>query len=73
MIQNRLKELRKARGKTQLQIAQVLGTTYQYYSTYEKGLRDLPLERAKKLAVYFNVSLDYLSGLSDRVEKSWLE
>ena len=73
MIQNRLKELRKARGKTQLQIAQVLGTTYQYYSTYEKGLRDLPPERAKKLAVYFNVSLDYLSGLSDRVEKSWLE
>ena len=73
MIQNRLKELRKARGKTQLQIAQVLGTTYQYYSTYEKGLRALPLERAKKLAVYFNVSLDYLSGLSDRVEKSWLE
>lgn len=73
MIQNRLKELRKARGKTQLQIAQVLGTTYQYYSTYEKGLRDLPLERAKKLAVYYNISLDYLSGLSDRAEKSWLE
>lgn len=73
MIQNRLQELRRKRGKTQLQIAQVLGTTYQYYSTYEKGLRDLPLERAKKLAVYYNVSLDYLSGLSDRAEKSWLE
>ena len=73
MIQNRLKELRRARGKTQLQIAQVLGTTYQYYSTYEKGQRDLPLERAKKLAVYYNVSLDYLSGLSGQAEKCWLE
>ncbi len=73
MIQNRLKELRRARGKTQLQIAPVLGTTYQEYSTYEKGQRDLPLERAKKLAVYYNVSLDYLSGLSGQAEKCWLE
>lgn len=73
MIQNRLRELRRERGKTQLQIAQVLGTTYQYYSTYEKGIRDLPLERAKKLAVYYNVSLDFLAGLSDHPEKSWLE
>ena len=73
MIQNRLKELRRARGKTQLQIAQVLGTTYQYYSTYEKGQRDLPLERAKKLAVYYNVSLDYLSGLSGQAENCWLD
>lgn len=73
MIQNRLRELRRERGKTQLQIAQVLGTTYQYYSTYEKGIRDLPLERAKKLAVYYNVSLDFLAGLSERPEKSWLE
>ena len=73
MIQNRLRELRRERGKTQLQIAQVLGTTYQYYSTYEKGIRDLPLERAKKLAVYYNVSLDFLAGLSDHSEKSWLE
>lgn len=73
MQQNRLRELRRMHGKTQLQIAQVLGTTYQYYSTYEKGLRDLPLERAKKLAVYYNVSLDYLAGLSGQPEKSWLE
>lgn len=72
-MQNRLRELRRMRGKTQLQIAQVLGTTYQYYSTYEKGIRDLPLERAKKLAVYYNVSLDFLAGLSDRPEKCWLE
>lgn len=73
MQQNRLRELRRMHGKTQLQIAQVLGTTYQYYSTYEKGLRDLPLERAKKLAVYYNVSLDYLAGLSGQPEKCWLE
>lgn len=73
MQQNRLRELRRTHGKTQLQIAQVLGTTYQYYSTYEKGQRDLPLERAKKLAVFYNVSLDFLAGLSGQPEKSWLE
>lgn len=63
MIQNRLKELRRARGKTQLQIAQVLGTTYQYYSTYEKGQRDLPLDgqKSSRFIIMFRLTtfLDY--------------
>lgn len=69
----RLRELRRTRRETQTHVAEVLGTTYQYYSTYEKGIRDIPLERAKKLAVYYNVSLDYLAGLSDDPGKSWLD
>lgn len=69
----RLRELRRMRRETQTAIADIIDTTYQYYSTYEKGIRDIPLERAKKLAVYYNVSLDYLAGLSDDPEKSWLD
>ena len=65
----RLKGLREDRDLTQTDIANVLGTTYQYYSTYEAGKRELPFSRAIELARYYNVSLDYLAGLIDTPEK----
>lgn len=61
----RLRNIREDRDLTQSEIAKVLGTTYQYYSTYESGKRDLPFSRAIKLAKFYNVSLDYLAGLTD--------
>ncbi len=61
----RLRNLREDRNLTQSDIAQILGTTYQYYSTYEAGKRELPFTRAIKLAQFYNVSLDYLAGLTD--------
>lgn len=73
IMYKRLRELRRTHRQTQTNIAEVIGTTYQYYSTYEKGIRDIPLDRAKKLALYYNVSLDYLAGLSEDPEKSWLD
>lgn len=65
----RLRDLRQDNDLTQAQVAKVLGTTYQYYSTYESGKRDLPLNRAIKLAEFYNVSLDYLAGLTDIPKK----
>ncbi len=65
----RIKALREDHDLTQSDIAQVLGTTYQYYSTYEAGKRELPFSRAIELARYYNVSLDYLAGLIDTPEK----
>lgn len=65
----RLKALREDHDLTQTDIAKVLGTTYQYYSTYEAGKRELPFARAIELARYYNVSLDYLAGLIDTPEK----
>ncbi|MBQ8321531.1 MAG: helix-turn-helix transcriptional regulator [Clostridia bacterium] len=66
---HRLKDLREDRDLTQSDIAKVLGTTYQYYSTYEAGKREMPFSRAIKLAEYYNVSLDYLAGLIDTPQK----
>ena len=65
----RLKALREDHDLTQTDVAKVLGTTYQYYSTYEAGKRELPFSRAIELARYYNVSLDYLAGLIDTPEK----
>ena len=65
----RLKALREDHDLTQTDVAKILGTTYQYYSTYEAGKRELPFSRAIELARYYNVSLDYLAGLIDTPEK----
>ena len=61
----RLRELREDHDKTQQEIAEVLGTTYQYYSAYERGLRDIPFQRVIALARYYNVSLDYIAEISN--------
>lgn len=65
----RLRDLRENRDLTQSDIAKVLKTTYQYYSTYESGKRELPFSRAIRLAQFYNVSLDYLAGLTDVPKK----
>ena len=64
-IQERLKHLRENKGKSQKEIAKVLGTTTQYYGRYELGLTEIPLDRAVKLAEYYKVSLDYLAGRTE--------
>ena len=58
----RLKDLREDEDKSQKDIAEVLNTSTAYYGAYEIGKRDIPLERAIKLAEYYDVSLDYLAG-----------
>ncbi len=62
----RLRDLREDNELTQSDVAKVLNTTYQYYSTYESGKRELPFSRAIELARFYNVSLDYIAGLIDK-------
>ncbi len=64
----RIRDLREDSDKTQTGIAEVLGTTAQYYGKYEKGEREIPLHRAIELADYYNVSLDYLAGRTNTKE-----
>lgn len=64
-----LRSLREDRDLTQADVAKILKTTYQYYSTYETGKRELPFSRAIILAKFYNVSLDYLAGLIDTPRK----
>ena len=65
----KLKDLREDRDLTQAQVAKVLNTTYQYYSTYENGKRELPFSRAIILAQFYNVSLDYIAGITSVPKK----
>lgn len=63
---NRVEDLRIDADKTQQQIADLLVCQREVYRRYEKGERELPLWAAIKLAEYYDVSLDYLLGLSDK-------
>lgn len=61
----RLKDLREDNNYTQKEIADILFTTQPQYYRYESGLRDLPCELVVILAKFYNVSTDYILGLTD--------
>ena len=61
----RLKEVRKAQKLTQKQVAEGIGISANHYQFYEYGKIEPSIGVAIKLCHYFNVSADYLLGLSD--------
>lgn len=61
----RIRNLREDSDKTQQQIADYLGTSQTMYARYERGANEMPIRHLIKLAKYYNVSLDYLCGLTD--------
>ena len=62
----RIRDLREDSDKKQSELAEYLGTTTQYYGLYEKGANEISFERAILLAKYYNVSLDYIAGLTNQ-------
>ncbi|MBD5542178.1 MAG: helix-turn-helix transcriptional regulator [Lachnospiraceae bacterium] len=65
----RLEDLRIDADKTQQQIADILVCQREVYRRYEKGTREIPVWAAIKLVMYYDVSLDYLLGISDKRRK----
>ena len=61
----RLKEIRKAKGISQLKLALDLNTNQNTISRYETGEREPGIAELIKIADYFNVSIDYLVGRTD--------
>lgn len=62
---NRLKELRKALGYTQVKMQMLTGIDQSDYSKIEKGKRYYTFEQCKRIALALNTSMDYLAGLTD--------
>lgn len=60
-----IKALREDRDLTQDELCKELNISQQSLSKYENNQRKLPIDLLKKYALYFNVSSDYILGLTD--------
>ena len=65
VINVRIRELREAAGLTQEELGKVVQQSKSNISKYERKALEPSLETIKKLAEFFNVSVDYLLGLSN--------
>lgn len=61
----RIRDLREDNDLTQKQMADILKCSQQVYSNYELGQRDIPTDILIALARFYNVTTDYILGLSD--------
>ena len=66
MFELRLKNLRTNKGITQAELAKHLDVTQQAVGRWEKAITSPDYPTLLKLAAYFNVTTDYLLGLSDQ-------
>lgn len=64
-IYMRLKDLRTDAQKTQKEIADILNIQQNTYSQYENEQRQIPINFLIKLAKVYNVSVDYILGLTN--------
>lgn len=65
---SRLKDLRKSRGLTQVQMQFLTGIDQSDYSKIESGKRYYTFEQCKRIALALHTSMDYLAGLTDESE-----
>ncbi len=64
----RLRDLREDRDMTQAEVAAYLNTAREQYHKYECGKQELPMHHFIALAKLYNVSLDYLAGLTSEIK-----
>lgn len=64
-ISTRLVSLRKDKNLSQKEAASALGVSQGLLSHYEKGIRECGLDFLCRAATFYDVSADYLLGLSD--------
>ncbi len=66
----RIRDLREDRDLKQRELAEYLSCSQRVYSNYELGQRDIPTEILIKLSCFYNVSVDYLLGLTKNPERN---
>ena len=64
-MNNNLKKIREDRDLTQKQISEILGIEQTNYSKYELGKNMMGIDKYMTLAKFYDVSIDYLCGLTD--------
>ena len=65
----RLRDIRQDRELSQEQVASILNIGQSDYSKYERGVNMMGIDKYMALAQYYNVSLDFLTGLINTPQK----
>ena len=60
-----IRDLREDHDMTQEQVAHILGTSQTMYARYERAASEMPIRHLINLAKLYNVSTDYILGLTD--------
>lgn len=63
-----IKDLREDSDLSQTDVAKLLKISQRAYSHYERGDREMSLDSLVQIADYFNVSIDYLLGRTNKKE-----
>lgn len=71
MAYQRLRDLREDRDLLQRQVAERLRCSQQVYSNYERGERDIPTDILIRLSEFYDVSVDYLLGLTNNPRRNY--
>ncbi len=61
----RIRNLREDKDLSQMAVAQMIGMSQTGYSKYETGENDIPTAVLIKLSRFYDVSVDYILGLTD--------
>ena len=64
----RIQDLRTDADLSQKQLSEILHISQRSYSHYETGSRNIPVEMLIRLANYYDISVDYLVGRTDKKE-----
>ena len=64
----RIQDLRTDADMSQKQLSEILHISQRSYSHYETGSRNIPIEMLIRLTNYYNISVDYLIGRTDKKE-----
>ena len=64
----RIQDLRTDADLSQRQLSEILHISQRSYSHYETGSRNIPIEMLIRLAKYYDISIDYLVGRTDKKE-----
>ena len=61
-----MRDLREDADLTQVQVAEILGTSQTMYARYERGANEMPIRHLIALCNLYHVSSDYLLGLKTK-------
>lgn len=66
----RIRDLREDADLKQQDVAKELSISAQQYSLYERGNREIPFHHVITLANFYNVSIDYIAGLTNNKKRN---